>query len=196
MLALIAGCAQQAGQLSPNENGGSTRQLPFDRTPESTGRSATAELARPTIPAGTPIVIRLQSSISSANLRAGDTFQGVLDEPVSLANRTALTTGTVVRGSVLAAKSSEPQEPGYLRLTLSSILLDNTTLDLHTSSLFAKGSLPPPENTGTEKQSRLALRGVATAPGATDSSHAQGDVKFSTVRRLTFRLLKPLPLPI
>jgi hypothetical protein len=196
VLALIAGCAQHAADLPSDENRGSTRPLPFDRTPESTGRSATAELAHPTIPAGTPIVIRLQSPVSSANVRAGDIFQGVLDEPVLLANRTVLATGTVVRGSVLAAKSSEPQEPGYLRLTLSSILLENTTLDVHTSSLFAKGSLPLPDKTGMEKQSRPALRGVATAPGAADSSHAQGDAKFSTARRLTFRLLKPLPLPI
>ena len=192
-LLLLAGCAQQAGNLSPNDNAASARSLPFDRTPDNAGRPATANLADPAIPAGTAMVIRLQAPISSARAHTGDGFQGVLDEPVVLANRVVLANGTEVRGSVLAAKPGEPQEAGYLRLTLHSILLGDKTLDIHTSSLFAKGSVA--EKTGAQNRSHAALEDVASRLSLEDASYAQRDVKFSTARRLTFRLLKPVLVP-
>ena len=194
-LIFMGGCARQAGSLSPNDNAASAGQLPFDRTPENSGPPATADLAHPLIPAGTAIVIRLQSPISSVKAHAGESFEAVLDEPVLFANRTALASGTMVRGTVLAAKRGEQQEAGYLRLTLSSILLDNKTLDIHTSSLFAKGSVPGTGKTGAQNHSSVILEDVASRSNPEDGGHAQRDVKFSTARRLTFRLLKPLPLP-
>ena len=194
-LILSAGCARQVGSLSSNDSATPVRQLPFERTPDNAGPAATADLAHPAIPSGTAIVIRLQSPLSSANAHAGDVFQGVLDETVVLTNRAALANGTVVRGSVLAAKSGGPQEAGYLRLTLSSILLDNNTLDLHTSSLFAKGSLPGAGKAGAQNRSHPSLEDVASRPSLEEASYAQRDVKFSTARRLTFRLLEAAPLP-
>jgi hypothetical protein len=194
-LIMGVGCGQQAGSLSPGDSAASVRPLPFDRTPDNAGPPATADLAHPAIPAGTAIVIRLGSPISSANAHVGDGFQGVLEEPVAFATGTVLAGGSVVRGRILAAKPGEPQEAGYLRLTLSSILLGNKALEIHTSSLFAKGSLPGTAKTGTQNRSRPIVEDVASRPGLEDASHAQGDVKFSTARRLTFRLLKALPLP-
>lgn len=189
----MGGCAQQVGSLSPNDNA-SGRQLPFDRTPDNSGPPATADLAHSAISVGTAIVIRLPSPISSANAHAGDVFQGVLDEPILVANRTALANGAVVRGIVLAAKPGGPQEAGYLRLTLSSILVDNKPLDIHTSSVFAKGSLPGARKTGDQNRLPRVLENVSSLPSLKDA-YAQRDVKFSTARRLTFHLLKSVPLP-
>lgn len=193
-VALMVGCAQQVGSLSSNDNAAAARPLPFDRTPDSTGLPATAELAHSAIPAGTTLVIRLQSPISSVSAHIGESFEGVLDEPVLVANRTALPNGTVVRGTVLDAKPGEPNEAGYVRIMLSSILVDNKPLDIHTSSLFAKGSLPGAEKTGA-RRSRPTLETVSSQPSLEAAIHAQGDVKFSTARRLIFRLLKPVLLP-
>jgi hypothetical protein len=192
-LALIAGCGQQLGNLSSNDNPAPVRPLPFDRTPDNAGPPATADLAQPAIPAGTALVIRLESPISSANAHVGDAFEAALDEPVAFASRTVLASGSVVRGRILAAKRGEPQEAGYLRLTLSSILVDNKTLEIHTSSLFAKGSLP--EAVKTQNRSHPILEDVASRPNVKGGSDAQREGKFSTARRLTFRLLKALPLP-
>jgi hypothetical protein len=194
LLALITGCTQQKSGLSSNQSGSTGSQLPFDRTPDGTGFPATAELTHPTVPAGTAIVIRLQSPISSVSAHSGDFFQAVLDQPILLDNHAVLPSGIVVRGRVLVAKPGEPQDPGYVRLTLSSLLVDNKTLDVHTSSLFAKASLHPLDETGANHPSHLALTDVA-ASSVNHSNHAQGDVKFSTVRRLTFRLVRPLSLP-
>jgi len=191
---VLAGCAQQAGSIWSNGDAGATRPLPFDRTPDNTGASATADLPHPWIPAGTAIVIRLQSPISSANAHPGDTFQSLLDEPVLLANRTVLQGGTPVRGRILTAKAGEAQEAGYLRLTLSAIATDSQTLDIHTSSLFAKGSLPGYTKGSAQNRSRPTLEIVASGPSRGDDGRALGNVEFSTARRLTFRLLKPVPL--
>jgi hypothetical protein len=194
-LALSTGCGQQLGNLSSDNAAAPVRPLPFDRTPDVAGPPATADLAHPAIPAGTAIVIRLGSPISSAKAHVDDVFEGVLDQSVALTNRTVLASGSVVRGRILAAKAGEPEEAGYLRLTLSSILVDNKTLNIHTSSLFAKGSLPEAAKAGAQNRSQPTLEDVATRQNLETGSHAQRDAKFSTARRLTFRLLKPLPLP-
>jgi hypothetical protein len=193
LLALITGCTQQKSSVSSNPSGTSGWQLPFDRTPEGVGVPATAELT-PEVPVGTAIVIRLQSPLSSVSAHSGDPFQALLDQPILLDNRTVLPSGIVVRGRVLAAKPGELQEPGYLRLTLSSILVDNRTLDVHTSSLFAKAGLHRLDETAANHPSHVILADVA-ASNSNESNHAQRDVKFSTVRRLTFRLVRPLSLP-
>jgi hypothetical protein len=140
-------------------------------------------------------VIRLQSPVSSRNAHAGDIFQGVLDQPIMLQNRTVVPSGTAVLARVLAAKASGAEDPGYLRITISAILLDDKTLEVHTSSLFAKGSRSGPTQSANGNQPRISLTNLAAASVPTDLSHAQGDVKFSTDRRLTFRLVKPLALP-
>ena len=191
---LMAGCAQQAGSIWSNGDAGATRSLPFDRTPDSPGASGAADLRNSAIPAGTAIVIRLQSPISSANAHVGDTFQSLLDEPVLLANRTVLQGGAPVRGRILTAKAGEPQEAGYLRLTLSSIAMDSQTLDIHTSSLFAKGSLPGNTHGTAQNRSRPLLEIVASGPSRGNDRRDLANVEFSTARRLTFRLLKPVPL--
>ena len=192
---LMVGCVQQTGSLSPSDNAASVPPLPFDRTPDNAGPPATADLAHPAIPAGTAIVIRLESPIASDNAHVGDSFLGTLEEPVVFATRTVLPTGSVVRGRILAAKPAESEEAGYLRLTLSSVLLGNKTLDVHTSSLFAKGSLPDGVKARAQNRSHPILEDVTSPANLEVGSHAQRDVKFSTARRLTFRLLKPLPLP-
>jgi hypothetical protein len=193
LLALITGCTQQKGSVSSNLSGAPGWQLPFDRTPDGTGAAATAELT-PAVPVGTAIVIRLQSPLSSLSAHSGDVFQAMLDQPILLNNHTVLPSGIVVQGRVLAAKPGELQEPGYLRLTLLSILVNNRTLTVHTSSLFAKAGLHRLDETGANHPSHVILADVA-ASSSNDSNHAQKDVKFSTVRRLTFRLVRPLSLP-
>jgi len=191
-LILAGGCAQEPLSVSSSDNAASGRELPFDRVPDKTGPPAIADLPDLAIPSGTVIDIRLQLPISSATAHAGESFQAVLDEPVLLANRTVLPSGTVVNGRILAAKPGDPQEAGYLRLTLSSIGVDNRALSIHTSSLFAKGSLPGIGKAAAPNHSQPILEDVASQPD--NEIRAQSDVKFSTDRRLTFRLLTPVPL--
>lgn len=91
-------------------------------------------------------------------------------------------------GRVVAAKASGgSQDPGYLRLVLTAISIDDKSLSLQTSSIFVKG------NSRDQRGSVL----VAAATPYASGKYASGkkDAKFSAGWRLTFRLTQTLPLP-
>jgi len=200
VLALATACSRQSGGLSLTLPTGATHDLPFNRGSEEGGISPTQALASSSLPVGTAIVVRLTSPLSSAESRAGDTFEAVLDEPILFQGQILVQRGAQVRGRVAAAKlSAPPNHAGYLRLTLSSIIHDRDTLQVHTSSIFAKGSsrklskvsATKDEVTASDDSRLLRANDVSSAPepGTPDD----GDAKFSTAQRLIFRLLKPLP---
>src|SRR5207244_1500317 len=101
------------------DNSGTEQQMPFDRLADKKGVSPTASLLPASIPAGTPIAIRLQSPVSSASSQSGDSFEAALDEPVVINGQAVAPRGATVTGKVVEAKASgNLQDPGYLRLTL------------------------------------------------------------------------------
>src|SRR3569833_2037999 len=51
-----------------------------------------------TVPAGTPVTVRLQNSVSSASSNAGDRFDAVLDAPLVVAGKTLAPAGANVTG--------------------------------------------------------------------------------------------------
>jgi hypothetical protein len=164
------------------------------------------------LPAGTPITIRLQNTISSASSHTGDHFECVLDEPIVIDSQTVVARGTMLSGSVLTAKSSgRLHDPGYLRITLISMNVNGKSVDIATSSIFAKGSSHNKRNLamiggGTAAGALLgglagggkgALIGTALGAGAgTGAAYATGkkEVAFETERRLTFRLAQEVEL--
>jgi len=176
-------CSRQPGLLPPKENA-QNNPLPFDNPAHSAGISPTQAFASTAIPAGTAIMIRLQSSLSSAESRSGDHFQAVLEEPIVVQGQTLAPSGTAITGRVLEAKASEPRAPGYLRLTLSSLVLNGKAMDVHTSSVFSKG--------GPREHPRSASS--AESPPNPTGKTGTNEIQFSTGRRLTFRLIQPLPL--
>src|SRR5204863_8724742 len=140
-LILLAGCGMvssnpQAATPDPNSNS----SAPF------ASRDGSALGAKPpvpaiTIPAGTPIGIRLQNSISSASANSGDHFDAVIDEAVVIDGQVVIPKGANATGRVVAAKSSgRLHDPGYLRLALSSVTMNGKEVPVQTSSIFAKGS--------------------------------------------------------
>ena len=174
VLAVTNACSRQLGFLSSSLNSPSGQQLPFAHLPEKGGMSPTLPFASSAIPEGAAIVVRLQSPISSRNARSGDVFTAVLEEPVVVEGQIMAPRGVSVTGRVAVAHPGGLDDAGYLRLTLTSVVISGAMLPVHTSSIFAKGS--------------SREREVAIATG--NMSEAQ----FSTDRRLTFRLLEPIPL--
>ena len=173
-LALAAGCSRQPGVTTTDPEKGSA-QLPFDRASDNNGISPTGELASAGIPAGTPITIRLQSAMSSAECHAGDIFEAVLEEPLTVRGQTVAPHGALVSGRIVASTAARQGDPGFLRLTLSSIVINGKPLPLQTSSVFAKGRV-------SDRELSTAYRG-------------EQDARFSTERRLTFRVTQSVPLP-
>lgn len=205
ILLILASCSRQPGPQA-SDNSGTEQQMPFGRPADKKGVSPTASLLPASIPAGTPITIRLQSSVSSANSQAGDTFEAALDEPVVINGQSVVERGSTVTGKVVEAKASgHLQDPGYLRLTLTAISVDAKLLPVQSSSIFVKGGSHEKRNLemigggaaagaligGLAGGGKGALIGTTIgAAGGTGTAYATGkkDVAFAAERRLTFRL--------
>jgi hypothetical protein len=208
------GCGHQssvpvvaAGALTPPNASG----LPFDRAAQTGGISPTNSVIPPgaQLPAGTPIVVRLRKPLSSAKVHPNETFSAVLEEPVVINDHVVAEQGVTVTGRIVEAKSTrQANTPGYLRLTLSSILIDGKPARIRTSSSFFKGISPRRRVASLPTDSEGILIGASTTSkvsalgDATDEEDEQeplSDVSLreamvSPERRLSFRLIEPLPI--
>ena len=214
LVSMASGCGRQPKtavltSLPEHQNatlpGTEAEKRPFERAPEG-GISPSESLfaVRHHVPAGTPITIRLQTGISSANSHAGDSFTAVLDEPIVVSGQTVAPRGAAVLGRVVAVRrSGRLHDPGYLRLALASITVAGKTVPVQSSSIFVKGKSHVQrnwENAGTGAgalidslpgSSKPAIPGSpvgASAGTGLPYGAVNKDVGFGAERRLTFRL--------
>lgn len=164
------------------------------------------------IPAGTPVIVRLQQALSSASSVPGQRFEAVLDQPLYADNQLIAPVGTTVLGHVTyARRSGRLRHPGELGLTLDSVVLGQNRVPILTSSVVARG--------GSHKKRNWGLIGGGTGGGALIGALAGGgkgaligggigaaagtttalftgkkDVGFGVERRLTFKLHRDVTL--
>jgi hypothetical protein len=217
-LVLTTACARQPNGAGAEETAPAAddqqQKMPFDRTSQKNGISPSESILPipQSVPAGTPVTIRLQAAVSSATAHSGDPFEAVLDEPIIVQGQTLAPRGAGVTGRVVAAKSSgRLHDPGYLRLTLASLTVKGKALPVQTSSIFLKGGSHEKRNwemigggaaAGTligalAGGGKGALIGSTVgAAGGTGVAYGTGkkDVGFGAERRLTFRLTEPVPV--
>src|SRR4051794_32138728 len=199
LLALsLAGCTQRESLPTSVETVSADQHLPFEGTSDKAGNFPTSSFTPAAIPAGTPVTIHLQLSLSSASSRPGDPFDAVLDEPIVVRGQTIAPRGAVLVGKVLDAKpAAQFQEPGYLRLSLTAISLNGKLIPMQTSSIFVKRGSHEQRNVtilrdGSGKKGALIGASV-DAPGTTFATGSM-DVGVAPERRLTFRMAQSLPL--
>jgi hypothetical protein len=172
-----------------SSSAGDSQKLPFDRQPRRDGISPTQTWvpSATKLPEGTTIVVRLQSTLSSASSRPGDTFTATIDEPVEIEGHTALARGVTATGRVLESRNSSSstssnsgssREPGYLRIVLEKLNIGERPILIETSSIFAKGG----------------PREEPNSSGGSQSPGAHEDIIFETGRRLNFRLAQAVDL--
>ena len=183
LLFCITACGRPPAADSSNSD---SQKLPFDRQPHSTGMSPSQSLIPSTtkLPEGTPILIRLQSGLSSATAHPGDTFSATVDEPVVVDGQTRIPRDTPATGRVLEAKpSAGAREPGYLRIVLVSLNKGGRQIMIYTSSIFAKGGPREERNSASASQR-----------DSDKDKNKDRDISFGTDRRLNFRLAQTVDL--
>lgn len=185
-LALSMFCACSRPPADDPANSPDAQKLPFDRVPRSSGISPSQSLMPSTtkLPEGTAIAIRLQSELSSASSHAGDSFYGVVDEPVMVDGQMFVARDTPATGRVLEAKAASSHEKtgGYLRIVLVGLNVDGKPVAIETSSIFAKGGSREERSSGAGRDSSASSR------------NREKDISFGPDRRLSFRLAQGVDL--
>lgn len=115
------------------------------------------------LPAGTPVIVRINEHLSSETAHAGDTFTGSLAQPLVVNGRTKFSQGTAVTGRVIAAKpSGRLSDPGVLELRLVSVGSSN----ISSRPFLIRGA--------SHTKSNVAKIGGSTAAGAVIGAIAGG----------------------
>ena len=217
-LLLAPACSKAPSTASSN----SDQQIPFTQPDQNqatasepqntTSEPKESKLVPATlvIPAGTPINIRLQSSLSSGTAQPGETFEATVDEPIVVEGKTVVSRGAEATGRVVSANpGGRLHKPGYLKVTLASVTINGNRVPVQTSSIAVQGSSHKKRNLiliggGTGAGALLggllggpkgALIGAGAGAGAgTAGAYATGkkEVGFAAERRLSFRLSQPL----
>lgn len=112
-----------------------------------------------TIPAGTPVTVRIGSTINSGTATAGQGFEGALAHSLVVGGKTIARSGARVHGKVTLAKSSgRLHAPGELTLRLTSIEVNGHMQPVSSSSYHVKGK--------SHTKSNATKIGGGTAAGA------------------------------
>lgn len=164
------------------------------------------------VPPDTPITVSMIDPVNSATDRLGKTYRGTVDEPVIVANATAIPRGSdVVVALVAAQDAGRVQGQTQLTLVLKSITVNGTTYDVRSTRVTqaaASRSKRSAEMVGGAAAlgaviGAIAGGGKGAAIGAVAGGGAgtaaavmtKGDtVKVPAETRLVFQLQNPLDL--
>ena len=191
-------------------------QIAVEAAPEQAAQPATPPPPPPQpiiVPSGTTLTVRLEQALSSKTAQAGQTFLATTAQPVSVAGRSAIPTGSTVSGTVVSAKAKgKIKGAGELSLALTSITVLGHTYNITTqaldSSTKGKGKRTAKATGGGAAGGALiggiagggkgaAIGAVAGAGVGLVGGAATGNqqIEFPAETALSFQLSAPLKLP-
>src|SRR5271157_4337544 len=211
--ATAAGTDNQSSATQPGANGApadgsASNTMPPADVPAANNTAGAAQQAPPqvVIPAGTPITVRLQQSLSSASAVPGERFDAVIDQPIIVQDQVVVPVGALASGHVVVARhSGRLHHPGELGLTLDTVTVGQENIPLATSSVVARGRSHKKRNWGfigggtgggaligalaAGGKGALIGSGIGAVAGTTTAFvTGKKDVGFGNERRLRFRL--------
>ena len=103
-------------------------QTPAPRPRTESPRSAPAPRPAPanpgvTVPEGTPIKVTIDANITSETAQAGDSWTGVVKEPVVIGTAAPIPAGSVVRGVITGSEPAEKGSRAFLVLAVNSLTI-------------------------------------------------------------------------
>ena len=149
---------QQQPQLQPAQ--GST---PFAAFPQYVGQGAgvaNGQLHRMSLPTGSPVYVRLISSISSKHLVPGAPFEASLDAPLEVNGILIAERGAKVEGRI---SESDAKVAGQSRLAIQLTRImtsDGKTLDIQTNTIAMTGGT----SYGKNAAKVASMAGAGAAP--------------------------------
>ncbi len=113
----------------PSHTGGST----------SSPSGSSTQQAGTTVPSGTAVAVSVNTLISSETAKVGDTWTGVVKDPVMVDGRTIIPAGSTVTGTVTEVTPAARGSRASLDLAMSSVEVNGRSYDLHggTESIVA-----------------------------------------------------------
>jgi hypothetical protein len=136
MLAMVlTGCGDK-----PAEGESATADPAKSGSGSGGAKKAAAPLAAPVVIAsGTELSVRLIDSLSSKDSKAGQTFEGTLNEAVVVGGRTVISKGASVTGKVTnAVPSGRLKQRAELWATLTSVKVGSKSYDVTTTTAGMK----------------------------------------------------------
>jgi hypothetical protein len=119
------------------------------------------------VPEGTPLKVKLQTTISTFSSKVGDPFQGKIIEPVVIGGKTLIPVGAMVEGRI--TKLSEPRRikgkptigifpehivlPDGQRFMLNAVLVDT---DIHGTDVNEEGQF---KGSGHDRRDQIEVAG-------------------------------------
>ncbi len=120
-----------------------------------------------TVPAGTPIPVRLDQSLDSAQNRSGDSFDAHVSAPVVIDGQTLIPQNARIHGRVVdASASGHLKHPGRLEIGLTEVEVGGEWYQITTNETGRKG--------GSHKNRDIGWIGGSAAGGALIGALAGG----------------------
>jgi uncharacterized membrane protein YeaQ/YmgE (transglycosylase-associated protein family) len=136
-------------QSQETPSGTLTPQIQFHSVPSGSRTPAAHRTVRGLgLAAGTPVAVSLQTSLSSKTAYAGQSWSGVVTEPVYRNGREVIPAGSTVRGVVAVARPAERGSRATLQLALRSALVNGRSYSLRGSSEAVTAGSPRLRNVG------------------------------------------------
>ena len=202
----MAGCAKQPG-VEAKETEARVREDAAIREAESKKHRFVA------VPAGTPVTVRLNQSLSTATNRSGERFSATLAQPVVVDGQTVIPIGSEVKGVVRQSyPSGRLKGRAVLTLALQEIEVAGGEIVIDTTSRTSVSGRHRKRNwawigggSGTGAViGAIASGGTGAAIGAGSGAAAglvtavftgKKQVRLPAETQLTFRLSQPVEVP-
>jgi outer membrane lipoprotein SlyB len=167
-----------------------------------------------TIPAGTDLHAILDTTLSTGNAQAGDSFEATITEPVVVGGKTVIPRDAHAKGTVVEVRASgRLSKPALLSIALSSVESEGAWVNINTDPLTLQGKSHKKRDivaigggsalgaiigavAGGGKGAAIGAAAGAGAGTAGAALTGKKEITLPAESRMTFRLNQPVTVKV